>query len=228
MSCRCRARRAAPLKMAVVRKGDAATKEEIPAQALAAAREWGARMLEPMALGGIFDGIAPLEHGGGRLMVRSLLKQYALWHPMNMTYVCDWARNGWDDADLALRELIAEFAEHSAPMPASLEAYNLELISPLRIIPAKRRGRKKATQILQDIAIVVLIIMLREEYGLAPTRRQDQRKSRPSACSVVNDVLTDKGVHRGGERAIKKVWERLSPRILNGFKWKGAGPSVRK
>jgi len=187
-------------------------------QGLATAREGISRMLEPMdSCGGILDGIAPLQPGGGRIMLRQLLKRFAFWNPLNLSQLCVWARNGWDDADLALRELIAEFAEHGVPMPATLSAYSLELIQPNRVLPAPARGRKKATQLLQDICITVLVILLVEEHGLTPTRRQ---KSRPSACSVVAEALAEKGIHRGSEAAINKVWERCSPRILNGFQAK--------
>jgi hypothetical protein len=188
--------------------------DTVSAQALAAAREAVSRMLEPMDY---FDGIAPLQPGGGRIVLRQILKRFAFWNSLNLSRLCMWARAGWDDADLALRELIAEFTERGLPMPATLSAYSLELIQPNRIPPATARGRKKATQFLQDICITVLVILLIEEHGLTPTRRQ---KSRPSACSVIAEALAERGIHRGGEPAINKVWERCSPMTLNGFQAK--------
>jgi hypothetical protein len=196
--------------------------DPVSAQALAVARSTVAQLMESMNFFGVT--VAPLQAGGGRLVLRGMIKQWALFHPLNMAQACAWARAGWDDADRAMREMIAEFAERQEQMPVALRAYSIELILPNRPMPATPRGRKKASQVLQDIAIVWMIIELVEQFGLKPTRRQTRQ---PSACAVVAEALAEAGIHRGGERAVEKVWQRNSPGILVGFRWNSPSGSVR-
>jgi hypothetical protein len=189
--------------------------------ALAEARALVARFREPYQ--GPDDwlftaGLSPLHPQAGHRMVRGMLKRYALYHPLNMTEVCAWARAGSDDADLALVELIAEFTERGEQLPLGLAAYNLELIHPRR--PSRFRGRKKVTHVMQDMIIVTMIILVIERSGLKATRRQS---TKPSACAIVARALEEAGVHRGGEKAIEKIWQRIAPAVLsNGFRWQPA------
>jgi len=198
----------------MMQKRDVAAIADGETRALMAAREWVAKGMEPSE----FFTVAPLHRAGGHALVRQMLKRFALSHPLNMALVCTYARAGLGDADLALRELIAEFAERRELMPLVLSAYNLELIAPGRVPPTVPRGKKKADHLLQDIIIIVFVIMVKEEFGFQPTR-QRHYSAQPSACSIVAEALAKAGIHRGGERAIEKVWQRYSPIILDGFHW---------
>src|SRR5262249_7811051 len=145
------------------------------------------------------------------VLARHMLKSYALSHPLHMTEVCSWARNGSDDADLALRELIVEFNERGEPPPLGLRAYNNELVHP-RLSRHRKRGQKKAKGVLQDFAIVTVVWELAEQFGLKPTRGRASPKA--SACSIAARALAEANVHRGNEAAIEKIWQRLSPSLL--------------
>jgi hypothetical protein len=181
----------------------------VEGSALAAAREWIARCLEPPEASTLFFGVVlpPMHPPAGRVVFREMTKQWALWHPFNMTKVCEAARAGWDEADLILRELIATFVNRGEQLPAVLAAYNIELLA--QATQPRPRGRKKTAQWLQDICIATLIVLLVEQFGLKPRRRQSSM-SKPSACSIVAQALSEAGIHRGGERAIEKVWQHYS------------------
>jgi hypothetical protein len=56
------------------------------------------------------------------------LKHWALEHPLNGTYLCLWARGGWDDADLAAREIIIERMKAQERLPIPFAAYAMELL----------------------------------------------------------------------------------------------------
>jgi hypothetical protein len=179
----------------------------IEAEALQFAREWISRAQE----GKFLDlGYPPLHRDAGRALARRMIKQYALMHPFNMTSVVDAAWVGCNDADLALRELAAEMLDCKEQLPAVLAAYTIKLLHP----SPRLRGQKKATNLLQDITIATLIMVLIEQFGLKPTRSQIGRKQRPSACSVVADVMAEAGLHRGTEGAVQQIWRHYSPAIL--------------
>jgi hypothetical protein len=189
------------------------TAAEIEGEALAFAREWVVRANE----GDFFGlGCAPLHPDAGRLLLRRLIKGAALGNPFMMADLVECAEGGWDDAGIALRELIAEFVNRNEPLPAVLAAYNIKLLDPRRA--PRTPGRKHGAQHLQDIAVVTLVMELIEQFHLRPTRNQDGRKRRSSACSIASRALTEAGLHRGGEEAMHRIWKRYAPRVLPGSK----------
>jgi hypothetical protein len=58
----------------------------------------------------------------------------------------------------------------------------------------------------------VLILDLRLQFPELGLRRSSSR--RPSACSIVGAVLIEAGIGRGGEEAIRKIWERYGPPVV--------------
>src|SRR5690242_18757479 len=72
----------------------------------------------------------PLAHPEGRDLLLPIMKRFAMEHPFNMAEIAYFARNGWKDADLALRELIAEFADRHEALPSVLAGYLVEAIHP--------------------------------------------------------------------------------------------------
>jgi hypothetical protein len=178
---------------------------------VALAREWIARGHEGNFLG---LGCGPLSNAG-RAFARMIIKQWAGLHPFNMDQLVQLANAGWDDADLALREMIAEYVDRGKALPSVLAAYNVALLNPHRVRPARPHGRHKATNILQDIFIVTLAMELMVQFpGLKPTRSQNGKKRQPSACS--NIAAAQAGLQRGDERAIQQVLLRYFPAVFPG------------
>jgi hypothetical protein len=145
-----------------------------------------------------------LHPEAGRAFLRRLMKQAALGNAFAMDDLVAVADAGWDDADIALRELIAEFVNRNEPLPAVLAAYNIRALNPSRA--PRARGPKPATNTLQDITIITLLTELVERFHLRPTRYQLGRRTRSSACSIASVALTEAGLHRGGEKAIQQIW----------------------
>ena len=141
---------------------------------LARARQIVARLLEtPEGTGGWFTGYAPLDPRFGPAFVRRLLKQMALGHPLNMAQLTAVARAGGlaGEAARAVNELIAEFLEARQELPVALAAYVQEILGPRPPLPRHRHGKSKATNLMADISICILVTLLIEEFDLKPTRR---------------------------------------------------------
>src|SRR5687768_7185515 len=96
----------------------------VEAEALSFAQVW---IAERQDVDMFQIGCSAFHPQAGRMLLRRMMKEWALSHPFNMTTVAEYARAGWDDADLALRELIAEMTSNNKPLPPVLTAYNLEL-----------------------------------------------------------------------------------------------------
>jgi hypothetical protein len=181
----------------------------VEAEALEFAREWIARGQEGDFIG---LGCAPLHHDAGRAFARRLLGQFALLHPRNMLDLIETANAGWDEARFALVDLILEFTNRGEPLPAFLSTYNAHMVTGR--VPPSPRGQKKSTNIVADIAIMVLIMELVERFGLKV--RRNEASEHPSACSIVATALSEAGLDRGTEEAIRKIWRRYSPKVLPG------------
>lgn len=163
----------------------------------------------------------PLDPEAPRALLQWALKGLALSNPANLNEVCHLARNGLDDARTVLTEIIGEITSRGEPLPAVLVGYNLDAHQ--GHLGPKRSGRRKASNVLQNIASTVLVALLMERFGLRPTRHPLRKKAGagPSACSIVADALSDAHLHRGGERAVMEVWRKWSPRVLDGWRWQG-------
>ena len=148
-------------------------------------------------------GLPPLHPATGHAYFRRIMKQQALRNPDAMLAVIDLAHAGWDEADLALRELIMEFTNRGEALPAFLVTYTAEVLTGR--VAAWPRGPKPTAHIIQDPAICLLVSELIERFHLKPRRTS---KRRPSACSVAAQALAEAGLHRGGEKAIEAVWHK--------------------
>jgi hypothetical protein len=182
--------------------------EVIGAEALAFARQWIARMREGDFLN---LGCAPLHPDAGRRLLRRLIKHYALHDAASMLQIAEIAAY-WDDADIALRELIQEFHNRHQPLPAYLVTYNDRIIA--GYAPTRPRGRKKASNFLQDFCLVYLIVELTGKFGLSARRYQYGKRRRESACSIVATAAAEAGLHRGAEAAVQKLWDRFEPIVV--------------
>ena len=55
---------------------------------------------------------------------------------------------------------------------------------------------------------------------------RNEASKRPSACSTVTEALAEEGLKRGGEQAIRKIWERYGPPAVEAFRARGPKPGV--
>ena len=180
------------------------------AEARAFARNWLAGTDRPSPLGASI-----LNPTFGVLWLRQALKRIALVHPLNMMWVIDQARAGWDPADEALRELITEFLDRGEQMPTYLAAYNMEL---MRGHPRRTRGPRREAYVFQDIIFAGLVAELVERFGLKPTR--NSASARVSACDVVADTINEAKIGRAvNYKAIEVLWFRWGKGLLSDQYW---------
>lgn len=111
------------------------------------------------------------------------------------------AESGHQDADLALRELAAEYLSRHEEMPTELASYvqRALLIPPVNYPP----GRNLADTWLRDIGIAVLVSLVVEQLQLKPTR--NRASVRPSACYLVALALNRRG-HAVRERQVERIY----------------------
>jgi hypothetical protein len=124
-------------------------------------------------------GLPILHQDAGEIFARRVLQLKALSGALGMLCVIEFARAGWDEADLALRELAMELM-HRKQCPPMLEAYAMEALkTPYR----RKRGRRKSTNLVQDVMLTALMADLVRKFSLHPTRKTDAH--RDSACDIL-------------------------------------------
>ena len=138
-----------------------------------------------------------------RRLAREVLKRTASASPERIMVVVDWAKQGWDLADEALRELIVEYLDRGERLPTYLRAYAMDVAAG----PTRRlRGQKKSDNFLRDIAITITVDRLCKSYGLKPTGRSARHKS---ACAIVAEALSSTpGVANLSEKGVAEIWRR--------------------
>lgn len=184
-----------------------ATYEE--AAALVRAKE----CLRLIGEGDFFDpGYGAFNPEAGRVLLRRIMRSFADLDGAATLALINFAKAGWDDADLAIRQLITERLDRGEPLGSFLSAYNAEILNGYTV--RAPRGSKPATNIVADMAIVCVMLELINRFGLKPTRIS---RRRPSAASVTAQALAETGLHRGGEDAVTKVWQRYGPQVLPGM-----------
>jgi hypothetical protein len=152
---------------------------------------------------------ALLSPENSRTFSRLMLKNYALSHPLNLSNLIYDAKAGWEDAHLALIELIAEFEGSGRWKPPQLVSYTIDALNPN--LPPRPRGPNKANQVTRNIVVVVVVSALVERFGLRAVRNREARapERRSSACALVAQALEDTPGSILGERAVEKVWENF-------------------
>jgi hypothetical protein len=153
-------------------------------------------------------GCSAADPEGGHRLVRRLLQHCALSNAGSMLWVVEIAAE-YDEADIALRELIQEFHNRGEALPAYLAHYNDRILA--GFVPSRPRGPKKAGHLLQDVILAFIVLELREKFGIRPTRSRDGNKRRASGCSIIAVLATDAGLRRGAETAFEKVWQHYAP-----------------
>jgi hypothetical protein len=188
-----------------------ASRDQLKDQALSAARALVKRNLEAGWFIGGTVYAAPLDPVSARPLTLAMLRRYASIHPLNMAEVAHWARNGLDEADQVLREIAAEHVDRGEALPRLLEGYVVELLHPGI---GRRPGRDLSKSFPQDVCIAMLVLLLTELLPLRPTR-YGRSSANPSACSLIAAVLSEAGIHRGGESAVQKIWTRYRDMVTS-------------
>src|SRR5262249_8289659 len=73
-------------------------------------------------------------------------------------------------------------------------------------LPARKPGRPSQRRD-RHVQIAGAVAMLREDFGLRPTRSHCGRQRQPSGCSIVTAALKQLGEHLD-ERTVEGIWDR--------------------
>jgi hypothetical protein len=137
---------------------------------------------------------------------------------MNRLRLIMMARAGLRDAQAALHRIILEYQSRHEPMPAELQAYDME--TKTFGIPAQWAGPKRASRMLRDIVIMVTVMAVVDKFALSRTKRSPKHRS---ACEIVSTALESAGIsigHKGVERIVERYreawptvpgWSALAP-----------------
>jgi hypothetical protein len=193
----------------------------VEAEALAFAQDWIAWHRDS---DGLFHPNAAAVWG------TSLMKQYAQSHPFGADDVVYFAEHGSKEADLALRELIAEYTDRGEPLTAILRAYNIRLINPSN--RPRKHGAGRAENFIRDMGVWFLVEALIIKCGLRPTQHTNRKtKLRPpSASSIAAAALSSAGINIPlGPKGVERIWSRYLPafageRIAAGTKYAAGRP----
>ncbi len=110
------------------------------------------------------------------------------------------AEAGHQDADMALREVAAEYIDRREEMPTALANYvQRALVMPPVSYPP---GRNLADTWLRDVCVAVLVHLVVERWHLRATR--NRASERHSACSVVALALV--GRINVGEQQVERIY----------------------
>jgi hypothetical protein len=160
-------------------------------------------------------GFPPLHAEVSRAFAQHMIKQ-AMRDANVMLQIIDAAYLGWRDGREALDGLILELTNAHQTLPAFLAEYNARRVK--GVLPARLRGRRRSSNLVQDMVAMTLILELITRFHLSPTRRQTGRKRAHSACSIASLVMTEAGLHRGGETAMEAIWWRYKASVLPGHR----------
>lgn len=140
-----------------------------------------------------------------RRFTRNLMKRFITIQPANLMTVVEFAKGGWGLADEVLREVILEHLNSGVAMPTYLAAYNMDIAA--GNLPQKRPARQRENNFLRDCRIAIAILLVMEKCNMRSTRNPTTQK-RPSACSVVTEVLNARGINVT-EAAVVAIWQRM-------------------
>jgi hypothetical protein len=159
------------------------------------------------------DGFHP---AAGRALLRNQMREFADATPFNLSTLKAYARAGWEDAHLTLREMVAEHLARDGKLPPQLADYVIDQWNPA--LAPRPRGQSKAKNILRDICFVAVVSEVSQRFDLRPTRNRASRAParRPSACAIVAEAarLELTGSAKASARAIEQIWQRLAPWVF--------------
>jgi hypothetical protein len=126
--------------------------------------------------------------------------------------VVEAADAGDEIADAALRRVYAEMSD-VGEVPATLKAYGIKAV--LRGPVTRSAGRNMwFDNWRRDIGIACLVCLTVARFGLHPTRNREQRrKRRPSASSVVAAALGKQARINVAEKRVENIWAGLQGQV---------------
>jgi len=183
----------------------------LEAAAMAFARDWiaAARKANFLELGD------PFNTDAMHTLVRRAVANLADMHERNAARLADLALAGAEDAIEGLKDLIAE--RHARGLPLGMALGTFDTIIKDRPATVRRPRSHPPGNFLANFIIVCLLMELLRQFPALSLRRSS--RFRPSACSIVSVALTEAGLSRGGEEAIRKIWERYGPPVTPGYGW---------
>jgi hypothetical protein len=126
--------------------------------------------------------------------------------------VIEAADAGDEIADAALRRVYAEMSD-VGEVPATLKAYGIKAV--LRGPVTRSAGRNMwFDNWRRDIGIACLVCLTMVRFELRPTRNREQRrKRRPSASSVVAAALGKQARINVAEKRVENIWAGLQGQV---------------
>jgi hypothetical protein len=120
--------------------------------------------------------------------------------------VANRATKGERYARQACIEAAARFITDGRVLPPPLAVFiSSHLLSGAQA--GGKRGRDPRVNLMRDIIIANVIINLREDFGISPTRNPDRSEKTHSGCSIVTGLLQEIGL-RISEDAVERIWKR--------------------
>jgi hypothetical protein len=119
---------------------------------------------------------------------------------------------GDEIADAALRRVYAEMSD-VGEVPVTLKAYGIKAV--LRGPVTRLAGRNMwFDNWRRDIGIACLVCLTMAQFGLRPSRNREQkRKRRPSASSVVAAALGKQARINVAEKRVENIWAGLQGQV---------------
>jgi hypothetical protein len=130
-------------------------------------------------------------------IARQFLTIYALGHPTQMMQLCDHACAGWGLAQDVLSDLIIAFEYHNQEKPTPLKNYTMRIAQG----PLPRLSGPKATDhFLRNMVIIMIIVKIKEKFGLKETGSSARHAS---ICSIVARALYEEGIALSEDDVVK-------------------------
>jgi hypothetical protein len=160
---------------------------------------------------GAFEDGDPFDAAVASAAVRQMLKAIADSNERNAAHIVRLANVGSEDADEALRDLISERNARREPLGMALGTY----VNMIGGSPHREPRGAPVSNFLANFVIVMMLLGLKHQFPMLRLRRSQGARPgkarRPSACSIVSNVLIEAGLNRGGEESIRRIWEHYGP-----------------
>jgi hypothetical protein len=156
----------------------------------------------------------PFSNDAQQALVRRMLRNLADFHPRNAARVLSFAMAGVQQADEALKDLIAERQARGEPLWPALATYG-DILANEGSRPYRRPEGRQMFSPLANFVVVCLIIDLKKHFGHLPLHHSTKRHR--SICALTGQALTEVGLNRGSEEAIWKIWRDYGPPVVPGY-----------
>jgi hypothetical protein len=177
--------------------------------------QWGRDWLATARTCGILELDDPFNSDSMHALVRRMFANLADLHERNAARIVDLALAGAEDAGEGLKDLIAERNALGLPLGPALGTYATILAD--RPPNYRRPPVRPRENFFANHVIVVLLIALMRQFPDLRLRRSSSK--RPSACSIVSELLIEAGIGRGSEEAIRQIWKHYGPPVTPGYGW---------